>query len=64
MLKMRAPIWNCAQAFKLMVSCNDFGVIQPFDSSCYSHALLKVCQYAILDEKVVHRLHYASIKYA
>jgi hypothetical protein len=47
-----------------MVPCDDFGTIQPLDNYCYGHALSKVCQYAILDEKVACKLHYASIKYA
>jgi hypothetical protein len=50
------------QAFKLVVSCGDFGIVESFDGSCYWHALSKVCQYASSNEKVAHRLHYALIK--
>jgi hypothetical protein len=52
------------QAIKLMVSCGDLGIVEPFDSFYYGHALSKVCQYATSYDKVVHGLHYPSIKYA
>jgi hypothetical protein len=52
------------QALKLVVSCGDLGITKPFDSFCYEHALSKVCQYATSYDKVVHGLHYPSIKYA
>ncbi len=26
---------TCVQAFKLVVSCGDFGIVEPFDGSCY-----------------------------
>jgi hypothetical protein len=55
---------TCDQALKLVVSCGDLGIIEPFDSSCYGHVLSKLCQYATLDDKVTHGLHYPSIKYA
>lgn len=53
---------TCVQAFKLVVSCGDFGIVEPFNGSCYRHVLSKVCQYANFDEKVAHRLHYVLIK--
>jgi len=55
---------TCDQALKLVVSCGDIGIDEPFDSFCYGHALSKVCQYVTSYDKVVHGLHYPSIKYA
>jgi hypothetical protein len=37
-------------------------MMEPFDGSCFGHALSKVCEYATIDEKVAHGLSYASIK--
>jgi hypothetical protein len=37
-------------------------LLKPFDGSHLGHALSKVCQYAIIDEKVVVNLSFASIK--
>jgi hypothetical protein len=50
------------QALKAIVSCVDLDTTEPFDGSCFGHALSKVCQYATFDEKVAHGLSYASIK--
>jgi hypothetical protein len=44
------------------VSCHDLDIVKPFDGYCLGHALLKVCQYVISDDKVVRGLHYASSK--
>jgi hypothetical protein len=35
---------------------------EPFDGSCHGHALSKVCQYVITNNKLVHELNYASIR--
>jgi hypothetical protein len=43
---------TCASALIFVVSCNVFASLQPFDDSYLGHALSKVCQYAITDEKV------------
>jgi hypothetical protein len=36
--------------------------MEPFNGSCFGHALSKVCHYAIIDEEVAQGLSYASIK--
>jgi hypothetical protein len=38
---------TCDQAFKLVVSCGDIAIVDPFYSSCYGHALSKVCPLAL-----------------
>jgi hypothetical protein len=35
-----------------MVSCNILGMFEPFYGSWFGHALSKVYQYVIIDEKV------------
>jgi len=49
---------TCATTFNLVVSCDSLGLFVCFNSSCYGHALLKVCQYATLDDKVAKALCY------
>jgi hypothetical protein len=39
-------------------------LLKQFDGSCLGHALSKVCQYAIIDEKVAINLSSAFIKVA
>jgi hypothetical protein len=38
------------------------GLLELFDGSCLGHALSKVCQYAIIDDKMCIGLSYAFIK--
>jgi hypothetical protein len=38
------------------------GLLEPFDGSCFGHALSKVHKYAIMDDKMCIGLSYASIK--
>jgi hypothetical protein len=45
-----------------IVSCNNLGLLEPFDDIYFGHALSKVCQYAIADEKMFVGLPLASIK--
>ncbi len=52
---------TCATALNFIVSCNSLGLLKPFDSLRFGHALSKVCQYAIINEKVFANLNYASI---
>jgi hypothetical protein len=47
-----------------IVSCNNLGLLKPFDGICFGHASLKVCQYATIDEKMFASLFLASIKVA
>jgi hypothetical protein len=53
---------TCANALNFVVSCNNLGLLEPFDGSCFVHALSKVCQYIITYDKVCTCLNYASIK--
>lgn len=36
--------------------------MEPFNGSCHGHALSKVCQYVITNNKLIHELNYASIR--
>jgi hypothetical protein len=38
------------------------GLLEPFDGSCLGHALSKVCEYAITNDKMCIGLSYAFIK--
>jgi hypothetical protein len=51
----------CASALTFVVSCEFFSLFQLFDGSHSRHALLKVCQYAITDEKVAIGLHLSKL---
>jgi hypothetical protein len=44
---------TCVQALKVVVSCGHLNTTEPFDGYCFGHVLLKVCQYATFDHKVV-----------
>jgi hypothetical protein len=50
-----------ANVLNYVVSCVNLAMMEPFDGSCFGHALPKVCHYAI-NEKVAQGLSYASIK--
>ncbi len=52
----------CANAPTSIVSCDFLALLKSFDGSHLGHALSKVCQYVIIDEKVVVDLSFASIK--
>jgi hypothetical protein len=39
-------------------------MFEPFDGSCFEHALSKVCQYVTIYDKVVSGFKYASMKLA
>jgi hypothetical protein len=52
---------TCVIVLNFIVSCNSLGLLKPFDSLCFGHALSKVCQYATINEKVFANLNYASI---
>lgn len=45
-----------------VVSRDFFPLLKPFDGSHLGHVFSKVCQYVIIDEKVVVDLSFASIK--
>jgi hypothetical protein len=41
-----------ASALTFVGSCDFFALLKPFDGLCLGHALLNVCQYATIEEKV------------
>jgi hypothetical protein len=41
-----------ANGLNSIVSCASLVMIEPFNGSCFEHALSKVCQYVATDEKV------------
>jgi hypothetical protein len=49
-------------AFIFVGLCDFLGLLKPFDGSCFGHALSKVCQYAMINEKVDISLSFAFIK--
>jgi len=51
-----------ANALISITSCNNLGLLEPFDGSCLGHVLSKVCQYATIDEKYYVGLSCTSIK--
>ncbi len=53
-----------ASALTSIISCNNLGLLEPFDGIFFRHALLKVCQYAIANEKMSIGLPSTSIKVA
>ncbi len=52
----------CATTPNSIVLCINLNIVEPFNGFYYRHALSKVCQYAISNDKAFHGLHYASIK--
>jgi hypothetical protein len=55
---------TCANVLNFVVLCVSLAMMEPFDGSCFGHALSKVCQYATINEKVAHGLSYAFINIA
>jgi hypothetical protein len=59
-------VWSnlqtCANALTSIVSCNTLALLEPLDVSFFWHALSKVCQYVIANEKMSIDLPCAPIK--
>jgi len=59
-------VWSnlqtCANALTSIVSCNTSALLEPLDVSFFWHALSKVCQYVIANEKMSIDLPCAPIK--
>ncbi len=53
---------TCASALTSIVLDNNLGLWEPFNGICFGHALSKVYQYAIVDEKMSISLPLTSIK--
>lgn len=49
---------------KLMISCEVLNLLQPFDRSCFGHAMNKVAQYATNDNKISKDLALINVKSA
>jgi hypothetical protein len=47
-----------------MISCETFGLDTSFDGVCFGHAMNKVGQYAMNDDKVSKDLMLISVKFA
>ncbi len=41
-----------ASALTFIVSCNNLNLLEPFDGTCFKHALLEVCQLVTVNEKM------------
>jgi hypothetical protein len=46
---------------KYVVNCDILGLIEIFQSSCFSHAFSKACQYALTNENVYKGLKYVYV---
>lgn len=47
-----------------VVSCDNFGLEDPFQDAYFGHAMWKACEYGTSNEKVSTRLHETSMKYS
>jgi hypothetical protein len=52
----------CENALISIVSCNNLDLLEPFDGTCFGHALSIVCKYVIANEKVPIGLPFVFIK--
>jgi hypothetical protein len=52
---------TCAFALSSIISCSNLAILEPFDGLCLGHALSKVCQYVISNDKMCIGLPYTSI---
>jgi hypothetical protein len=43
---------TCASTLNYIVSYNGLGMFEPFDGASLGHALSKVCQYIIVNDKI------------
>jgi hypothetical protein len=48
---------------KQIVSYERLGILAPFESVCFGHALSKACQYATFGEKINSSLQHVNIKF-
>lgn len=55
---------NMTSVLKSMISCETFGSNTSFDGVCFGHAMNKVGQYAMNDDKVSKDLMLVSVKFA
>jgi hypothetical protein len=53
---------NLCKWFELNGSCNNLAMLEQFHVSYFGHALSKVCQYVIINDKAACELNHASIK--
>jgi hypothetical protein len=53
---------TCVDALNFIVSSSNLELLEPFDGPCSAHALSKVCQYAMINEKMYTSLSYTFIK--
>jgi len=53
---------TCANVLTSIVSCNTLALLEPFDGSFVWHALSKVCQYVIANEKMSNDLPCVPLK--
>jgi hypothetical protein len=55
---------NITSVQKFMISCEAFGLNTSFDRVCFGHAMNKVSQYAMSDDKVSKDLMLINVKFA
>ncbi len=48
----RSNLQTCVNALTFIVSCNNLSLLEPFDGTCFRHALSKVCHFIIKNEKL------------
>ncbi len=47
---------------KSIISCEAFNLLAPFDGACFGHAMNKITQYVINDDKVSKDFGLVSVK--
>jgi hypothetical protein len=60
----RKFLGNMTSILKSMISCEAFGLDTSFDGICFGHAMNKVGQYTMNDDKVSKGLMFISVKFA
>ncbi len=53
---------TCVSALTSIVSCNNLGLLKPYDGIYFGYAMSKVCEYVTINEKMFFGLSLASIK--
>lgn len=52
-----ANLWTMVAILNVIVSCESLGLKEPFQGTCFGHAMLKACQYDTTNNKVSMGFH-------
>jgi hypothetical protein len=53
---------NMTTTFKTIMKCEVLSLDESFQGTCFDHFFYRVCQYAIIDEKVYRNFIFVSIE--